>query len=240
MMKRLQTVLAHAGYASRRSSAEIILSGRVTVDGKIVTEKGVKVNPEIQEIKVDGQLLSKEEKKYYFLFNKPKGVISSAKDTHGRTIVTDFFKAFPVRLYPVGRLDKDTTGALIVTNDGDFAHKLSHPSFEINKEYIAVTNKQLKKYEVAELEDGIVIAGKKTSPCQIELLDLKGIKAVYKVIIHEGKKRQIRIMFTEKGARVLELERTIFAGIKLGKLIRGGFRKLRESEILSLQKLIRK
>lgn len=239
MKKRLQTVLAHAGFASRRSSADIILSGRVEVDGKIVTEKGLKVDPQTQEIKVDGELLSQEEKKYYFLLNKPKGVISAAKDTHGRPIVTDFFSTFGARLYPVGRLDKDTTGALIVTNDGDLAHKLSHPSFEVDKEYIALTSKQLKIDEVKDLERGIVIDGKKTSPCQISLVKLKGTKAVYRVVIHEGKKRQIRIMFAEKGARVIELERTIFAGIKLGNLIKGGFRKLRTNEILELEKLTR-
>ena len=136
-------------------------------------------------------------------------------------------------------MDKDTTGALIVTNDGKLAHKLSHPSFEIDKEYVAVVNKQLKKEDIETLESGILIDGKKTTPCKIELVRTRGTKAVYKVVNHEGRKRQIRKMFSSRGAKVLCLERTVFAGIKLGKLIKGGFRKLRSQEILQLERLTR-
>ena len=134
MSKRLQTVLAHAGVASRRHAAELIESGSVKVNGKTVTEKGYRVDPDVHEILVDGRPIRKEEKKVYFLFHKPRDVISTVSDTHGRKKVTDFFKHVKARLYPVGRLDKDTTGLLLITNDGQVTHKLAHPSFEIDKE----------------------------------------------------------------------------------------------------------
>ena len=138
MEKRLQNILAHAGIASRREAAKIIESGKVKVDGKIVTEKGIKVDQNINKIEVNGTLLHGDEKKHYFLFYKPENVISTVKDTRGRKKIVDFFEDIDARLYPVGRLDRNTTGLIIITNDGELTNKLTHPKYEINKEYIVL------------------------------------------------------------------------------------------------------
>ncbi|MGB2601181.1 MAG: pseudouridine synthase, partial [Candidatus Omnitrophota bacterium] len=155
MKKRLQNVLAHAGIASRRRAAQLIENGKVKVDGKVVTEKGHRIDPEEHKILIDGRPLPKEEKKYYFLFNKPENVISTVSDTHDRKKVTDYFKKIKARLYPVGRLDKDTTGLLVVTNDGTLTHRLAHPSFEIEKEYRVTITGYLSQKDSKRLERGI-------------------------------------------------------------------------------------
>ena len=154
MKKRLQTILSHAGAASRRSAVELIESGVVKVDGRKVTERGFRADPEEQEISVNGRKLSAE-KKYYFIFNKPKNVISTAKDTHERRKVTDYFEGVKARLYPVGRLDRDTTGLLVVTNDGELAYRLMHPKFEIEKEYLVTIKPCVDNADIKKIEKGI-------------------------------------------------------------------------------------
>jgi 23S rRNA pseudouridine2605 synthase len=237
MKKRLQNVLAHAGIASRRRAAQLIESGKVKVDGKVITEKGCRIDPEEHKILVDGRAIPKEEKKYYFLFNKPVNVISTASDTHDRRKVIDYFKEVKARLYPVGRLDKDTTGLLLVTNDGMLTHKLAHPSFEVEKEYRVTINGYLSQKDLDRLEKGIDLEGKKTAPCVIRRVKrtLKG--DVLKIILHEGRKRQIRRMFEEVGAKVTALERTRYAGLTLGRLKPGEYRQLTEREIARLSKI---
>jgi 23S rRNA pseudouridine2605 synthase len=234
MEKRLQTILAHAGAASRRSAASLIEKGKVKVDGRVVREKGLKLDPSLHEISLNGVSLKSEEEKMYFLLNKPGGVISTAKDTHGRKKITDMFRGVKERLYPVGRLDKDTTGLIILTNDGDLAHGLSHPSFEIEKEYIARTEYPLEEKALKMIASGVEIDGKKTSPCGIERLG----KLVYRISLHEGRKRQIRRMFDLAGSRVVELERTGYAGLSIGRIKRGEYRRLTRSEVKSLKKKI--
>jgi 23S rRNA pseudouridine2605 synthase len=236
MKKRLQTILAHAGVSSRRGAEDLIAAGRVKVDGRTVTEKGLRVDPEENEIFVDGKGLP-QEKKHYFLFNKPKNVISTVSDTHGRKKVTDYFRNIKARLYPVGRLDKDTTGILLVTNDGGLAHRLTHPSFEIDKEYMALVKPRLSPESLRKLREGLRIEGKMTHPCSVEFRgdDAKGCS--YKIIIHEGRKRQIRYMFKAVGSRVIELKRVRYAGLALGRLKEGESRELTEREVEHLRRL---
>ena len=231
----MQTVLSHAGKASRRRAVVLIESGRVKIDGKIVKEKGYRLDPDKHEIRVDDELLVSEEKKYYFLLNKPEGYICTASDTHGRRKITDIFTRIPARLYPVGRLDKDTTGVIIVTNDGGITHRLSHPRFEIDKEYVVTVKGSVSSRAVDRLKRGIRIDGKNTSPCEIETVRKNDSSTVLRLIIHEGRKRQIRRMFKEAGYLVSALDRTKYAGLTSEKLRQGEFRELTDREIKKLK-----
>lgn len=234
MKGRLQSILAHAGIASRRASAKLIEEGSVSVNGEVIREKGFRVDTHNSKILINGLNLPKQEKKYYFLFNKPPDVISTVSDTHGRKKITDFFKNIPARLYPVGRLDRLTRGIIIVTNDGELAQKLSHPKFEIEKEYIARVEPCVSGKDVKNLENGILLDGKNTSPCKINLIEKTRDTAVYRIKLHEGRKRQIRRMFETKGVKVIELERVEYAGLTLGTLKPGEFRPLTIREIKRL------
>ncbi|MBL7073538.1 MAG: rRNA pseudouridine synthase [Candidatus Omnitrophica bacterium] len=236
MEQRLQTILAHRGVSSRRGAGALIESGKVKVDGEVVKEKGFRIDSSKHKICVSGKVLRSEEKKHYFLFNKPKNVISTVSDTHSRKTITDFFKKINARLYPVGRLDKDTEGAIVVTNDGDLAHKLMHPSFETKKEYVATSDIFLTKEKQEKLSSGVKIDGKKTCACKIKLLRRSAKGAVYKMILHEGRKRQIKRMFEAVGAKVLELKRVKYAGLELKNLKEGEYRSLTKKEVEKLKK----
>ncbi|MFA6635935.1 MAG: pseudouridine synthase [Candidatus Omnitrophota bacterium] len=238
MKKRLQNILALSGVASRRASGTLIEKGIVKVDGKVVRERGARFDPEEHVITVRGKEIKAEEKKLYFLFNKPAGVISTVIDTHGRKKVTDFFRDVDARFYPVGRLDKDTTGVMILTNDGELAHRLSHPSFGVEKEYLAVSSLKLDDRALKAVSSGVDIDGKKTAPCLVsEIADPQG-RNVYRVRLHEGKKRQIRVMFVSVGAKITELDRTRYAGLSAEGLKRGERRELTDGEIKTLRSLV--
>ncbi len=237
MKKRLQLILSHAGIASRRHSADVIQEGRVKVDGKVVVDKGLQFDPDTNVIEVDGRRISGDEKKYYFLFNKPRGVISTAIDTHGRKMVTEFFKHVKARVYPVGRLDKDTTGALVVTNDGDLANRLLHPKFEIEKEYEAVVSGSITDEKIDRLEKGVDIDGEKTSPCKVKKISVNNSLTVFRVVIHEGRKRQVRRMFEAVECHVAALQRVRFAGLEVSGIRPGCYRSLSASEVERLKKL---
>ena len=234
--KRLQSILAHAGVASRREAAKIIESGRVKVDGRVVSERGFRVDALEHSIEVDGKAINQEKKRYYLL-NKPAGWLSTAKDTHGRRKIVDIFNKVDERVYPVGRLDKDTTGVIIVTNDGDLSHKLSHPSFEIEKVYIARVKSLLSEKEIASLEKGIEIEGQMTSPCRITLRKEFSSGVEYKVRIHEGRKRQVRQMFLYFGEKVTALKRVKYAFLTAKGLKEGEYRSLTGEEVGKLYKL---
>lgn len=239
MEKRLQTVLSHAGISSRRHAEEIIAEGNVKVNGRVVTEKGIKVDPDKDIILVYDRPIPAEEKKYYFLLNKPEGFISTVQDTHGRRKITDLFKHISARLYPIGRLDKDTTGLIIITNDGSLTQKLSHPSFEIEKEYNVTVEGSLKTRELKKLEEGVEVEGKITSPCKVSIIGPYGKAGmVYRVILHEGRKRQIKQMFEAVGYKVTGLERTKYAGLTIKGVKRGESRPLKKEEIERLKKLV--
>lgn len=237
MKKRLQTVLAHAGVASRRKAAELIKDGKVKIDGRVNTEAGSRIDPGEHRITVNGRLISREENKYYFIFNKPKDVISTVTDTHNRKKVTDFFSHINARLYPVGRLDKDTTGILIVTNDGELAHKLAHPSFRIDKEYEVKIKGVLPPRDLMDLKRGVRLDGRKTAPCRIRLVKKTSREGIYRIKLHEGRKRQIRRMFGSAGHSVVELKRIKYAGLTAGRLKEGQYRELTKKEVERLKGL---
>ncbi len=235
MEERLQTILSHSGVASRRHAAVLIEEGRVTVDGVVVRDKGNKYDPSKHKITVDSEPIRTSEKKYYFLFNKPKGVIATSDDTRGRKIVTDYFGQIDARLYSVGRLDKDTTGIIIMTNDGEFTNKLSHPRYGVEKEYRVTIKGRISEEELDELRSGVVIESGVTSKCSIKIEREEKKTTVLIVKLHEGKKRQIRYMFKEMGKYVIDLDRISYAGIHAGGLPVGKFRELTPSEVARLK-----
>lgn len=240
MLERLQKILAQAGVASRRQSEELIIQGRVEVNGEKVTQLGVKVNPGEDVILVDGKPIGQEEAKVYLMLHKPGGYISSAKDPQGRSTVLDFFPNLPQRIYPVGRLDYDTEGLLLLTNDGELTHALTHPRHQISKVYLArvegVPNKEaLKKFARGiELEDGI------TAPAKIAIIDISKGKALLEIEIHEGRNRQVRRMCEAIGHPIVYLKRTQVGPLQLGDLPRGEFRNLSNREVRELKKLLDK
>jgi 23S rRNA pseudouridine2605 synthase len=230
-MERLQKVIARAGIASRRKAEELILEGRVKVNGKVVKELGVKVSPsdkvEVNEIQIE------KEEPVYFLLYKPRGVISSVSDDKGRKVVTDFFSNFKERIFPVGRLDYDTSGLLLLTNDGEFANLLMHPKNEIDKVYVAKTKGIPLRENLRKLEKGIRLEDGKTAPAKVKLLsaDNKKQTAIVEIAIHEGRNRQVRRMFEAIGNEVLKLKRERYGFLTLNGLKAGEARELTPHEV---------
>jgi 23S rRNA pseudouridine2605 synthase len=231
MLERLQKVLAKAGFASRRRAEELIRQGKVRVDGKVVTEMGTKVDPKTQDIECEGVTLASQEEKVYILLHKPSGYLSTVDDPQGRPIVTDLLNNIKERVYPVGRLDLDTEGALLLTNDGELAQKILHPSHEVNKTYVATVKGLPGKNKLDALSKGIELEGRKTWPASIEVLKTKAQSATIQITIHEGKKRQVRKMFEAIGHPVLELKRTAYGKLELGELRPGKYRFLTPGDI---------
>jgi 23S rRNA pseudouridine2605 synthase len=231
MLERLQKVLAKAGIASRRRAEELIGQGKVRVDGRVVTEMGTKVDPETQVIECEGITLTSQEKKVYILLHKPSGYLSTVDDPQGRPIVTDLLKNIKERVYPVGRLDLDTEGALLLTNDGELAQKILHPSHEVNKTYVARIKGVPGKKKLEALSRGIELEGRKTWPAKIEVLNTKAQLTTIQITIHEGRKRQVRKMFEAIGHPVLGLKRIAYGQLKLGELRSGKYRFLTPGDI---------
>jgi 23S rRNA pseudouridine2605 synthase len=231
MQQRLQKILAKAGIASRRKAEELIKEGKVRVDGKVVTEMGTKVDPDAQDIECDGIHVAAREKKIYILLHKPAGFLSTVHDPQGRPIVTDLLPQVKERVYPVGRLDLDTEGALLLSNDGELAQKILHPSHEVNKTYVAKVKGKPNTKKLAALSRGITLEGRKTWPADIEVLQTKPQATTIKIIIHEGRKRQVRKMFDAVGHPVLQLKRTAYGQLELGDLRPGKYRFLSPEDI---------
>jgi len=231
MQQRLQKILAKAGIASRRRAEELIKEGKVRVDGKVVTEMGTKVDPDAQDIECDGIHVAAREKKIYILLHKPPGFLSTVHDPQGRPIVTDLLPQVKERVYPVGRLDLDTEGALLLSNDGELAQKILHPSHEVNKTYVAKVKGKPNTKKLAALSRGITLEGRKTWPADIEVLQTEPQATTIKIIIHEGRKRQVRKMFDAVGHPVLQLKRTAYGQLELGDLRPGKYRFLSPEDI---------
>jgi len=225
MEERLQKILAKAGIASRRGSEQLIRDGRITVNGSPITELGFKADPAKDTITFDGKPLTFEHK-VYVLLNKPAGYVTTLADPQGRPIVSDLLQDFPERLFPVGRLDLDTEGALLMTNDGELGNTILHPRYEVKKTYEAWVAGFPSAKELGRLERGIEIDGVRTRPAQIRVLKRDKNQSLVEVIIHEGKKRQVRKMFQAIDHRVIHLKRTAYGKLRLGSLARGKYRIL--------------
>lgn len=238
MEERLQKVLAAAGVASRRKCEELIAAGRVRVNGEVVTAMGIKVLPQ-DALEVDGQRVERGKDMVYYLLNKPPGHITTVKDTHGRPTVMDLVPDSP-RVFPVGRLDRDTSGLLLLTNDGEMTNALLHPSAEVGKVYLAVVAGQVSAQSVQLLEKGIQLEDGITAPAKVRILQSKDGQTQLDITIHEGRNRQIKRMFRGVGHRVVKLERVQFGNLTLSGLGWGQWRVLTSKEIQGLKKYFRK
>ena len=234
-MERLQKIIASSGYCSRRKAEELIEAGRVSVNGKIISELGFKANQN-DEICIDGIPLHKEEEKVVYLLNKPGNVISSASDDRGRKTVIDLIDS-PYRLFPLGRLDYDTSGLILLSNDGELMQKLIHPRYEVEKTYEALIDSLISEEEIKKLENGVRIDDYVSAPAKIRLIRSNPGKktSLLEVKIHEGKNREVRKMFEAIGCKVIRLHRTSEAGIELGNLKSGEYRRLKPYELKKLR-----
>ena len=228
MYIRLQKILANAGVASRRKAEEMISAGRVTVNGAVAA-LGAKAAP-CDEICVDGVPLGRAQKKSYIALHKPAGIVTTVSDQFGRATVMDFVPDH-TRFFPVGRLDCDTGGLLFLTNDGDWANALAHPSREVRKVYIATIRGTPTDAELRRFREGIKIDGRKTAPAEIEISRRSSTETTVKITIHEGRNRQVRKMCDAIGHPVVTLKRVAIGGVKLGDLPAGKWRYLSDSEV---------
>ena len=235
MEERLQKILAAAGVASRREAEKIILAGRVTVNGKTITELGQKFDAAKCRIAVDGKLLAEEEKVYY-LFNKPRGVVTTMKDEKGRKCIADFVKDLPVRVYAVGRLDYNTEGLLILTNDGELAQALMHPSHEVGKTYVATVVGIVPQEKLDLLRVGVKLEDGMTAPAVVNLrsYDHERHLTTFDITIHEGRNRQVRRMCDFIGFPVRQLQRIKMGPLGLKGLRKGKLRELDANELVAL------
>ncbi|MFQ6862658.1 MAG: pseudouridine synthase [Beduini sp.] len=236
-MERLQKVIAKSGYSSRRKAEELIAKGKVTVNGETVTEMGTKVKKG-DVIQIDGKTIEFENKVYYVLY-KPKGMISSASDELGRPCVVDLFNEIEERVYPVGRLDYDSTGLLFMTNDGDFANLIMHPSSHLEKVYDITVRGIVTGETLHQLEKGIYLDGAKTLPCKIKVtaknMEHKNTRMLIRLV--EGKNRQVRRMFEAVGHDLIRLHRAACGGINLKGMTPGEYRILKPQEVKDLRRL---
>ena len=223
-MMRLQKFLSQAGICSRRKGEEYIREGRIRVNNRIVTELGTKVDPDTDRVEFDGKSVALESESVYIVLNKPKGYVTSC-DHPGEKIVLDLID-IPQRVYPVGRLDKDSTGLLILTNDGGLHQRLSHPSFDHEKEYDVTVSRHITDGSLQRIAQGLPMMGTKTRPAKIRRLSSRR----FRIILKEGRNRQIRRMVRKVGNRVTELRRIRVSKIKLGSLAQGAWRNLTEKE----------
>ncbi|MFQ5594074.1 MAG: pseudouridine synthase [Anaerolineae bacterium] len=236
MKERLQKSLARAGIASRRKCEEIIRQGRVAVNGQIVTELGTKVDPEQDTITVDGRRIDESEEYTYIVLHKPTGVITTSNDPWGRPSVLDLVDV-ETRVYPVGRLDADSEGLVLLTNDGALTHQLTHPSFEHPKEYNVLVKGRPSNPALERLRTGVRLEDGLTAPAQVDVLRREGEDTWLRMILHEGRKRQIRRMSDTVGRPVRRLIRVRIGPIRLGDLAQGQWRHLSRREIDQLRKL---
>ena len=227
---RLNKFLASAGVASRRHSDQLILEGKICVNGKVVNTPGVQINEKKDKVTYDGKELSLPSSFVYIKLNKPKGYICSASDEKGRKTIYDLIPT-EERLFSIGRLDYDTEGLIILTNDGDFANRVAHPSFSLEKEYQVTVEGKIVESELAVMRKGAVVDGERMPPAKVTLLSGDEKTTKLSVVINEGQNRQVRRMFEAIGRVIILLKRVRIGGVKLGGLSRGEFRDLKEEEL---------
>lgn len=235
MLERIQKIISRSGVASRRHAEEMILQERVTVNGKIVKKLGTKVDPEKDHIKVNGKLINPRQPKTYILLNKPRGYITSLRDKEGRPVVIDLLKGIRTRVYPVGRLDYDTEGLLLLTNDGDLANAVMHPEREIKKTYYVKIKGTLDDKDFERLKRGIKIEEYLTAPANVKKLKKTNENSWIEMVIHEGRKRQIRKILEKIGHPVLKLKRIKIGFLDLKGVETGKYRYLTPQEVSRLK-----
>lgn len=236
-MMRLQKYLADCGIASRRAAEGLIKAGRVKVNGEIIREMGVQVDEDNDIIEFDGVRVMPQKKMIYIMLNKPEGFVTTVSDDKGRDTVMSLVADIPARIYPVGRLDYDTEGLLLMTNDGDLTYKITHPKNNIEKTYIAEVTGNIGMNTITALRSGVMLDGVRTSPAKVEVIGATRLGTKIQITIHEGRNRQVRRMFEAVGCIVKKLKRTEEAGLKLGHVPLGRWRKLTESEVNMLKKI---
>lgn len=235
---RLQKLLAQSGVASRRRCEELMLDGEVEVDGEVVTRLGTKVDPRTAVIKVSGKRLPPVSEHVYLVLNKPRGVVSTMSDPEGRRTLSDFVGDRPERLFHVGRLDTDTSGLLLLTNDGDFAHRMAHPSFEVEKTYVAEVTGRLTKATLTQLLAGVTLDDGPVDVRRARIIATKDEKSIIELVIHEGRNRIVRRLLDHVDHPVRQLSRTRFGPIELGTLASGTLRELSDDELGQLLELV--
>ena len=234
---RINRYLAQSGVASRRGAESLVLEGRVAVNGKVVRELATTVRPEADTVEVDGREVSPPQNFTYWMFHKPAGVVTTAKDPQGRPTVVSYLPKSP-RVFPVGRLDQDTSGLLLLTNDGGLSHRLLHPKYHVEKEYLAWVEGAMSDRAVSLLRTGIDLDDGKTAPARAEILERTQPRTRVLVAIREGRNRQVRRMFEAVGHPVIELHRTRFGPLTLEGLAEGSFRELGRSETRALRRAV--
>jgi 23S rRNA pseudouridine2605 synthase len=237
MRERLQKILSQAGVASRRKAEELIVEGRVTVNGKVVTELGSKADLESDHIKVDGSLLHAPKRHVYIALNKPKGCVTTASDPEGRETVLHMMRGVKERVFPVGRLDYASEGLLLLTNDGEFAHRITAPASHVTKVYVVKVNGALTEEQEKAFREGIPLSGRKTAPAELKRIK-PGSNPWYEVKITEGRQNQIRIMFKHFGRLVEKLRRVKIAFLELD-VAPGRYRSLTAIEVAKFKKMLK-
>lgn len=235
---RLQKVLAAAGIASRRASEILIDEGRVEVNGRVVTEQGRRVDPERDTIRVDGSRIPPPRRHQYVLLNKPRGVVSTLEDPEGRPTLSDYLPRTKERLFHVGRLDTDTEGLILLTNDGDFAHKLAHPSYEVPKTYLAEVAGNIENRTIKRLEKGVTLEDGPVKPDRVSLKARGEGRSLLTITLHEGRNRIVRRMMDSVGHPVDRLARVAIGPVRLGSLKVGSTREVTREELGQLLDLI--
>jgi 23S rRNA pseudouridine2605 synthase len=236
--ERLQKILAHAGVTSRRKAEQLILEGRVTVNGAVVTELGTKADPEHDHIKVDGKHIRAPERPVYLAMNKPKNVMSTVSDPEGRPTVLGLLRGVKERVYPVGRLDYHSEGLLLLTNDGEFAKRITTPATHVSKTYLVKVKGTLTAEQEKRFRDGVPLEGKRTAPAGLKLIQ-RAENPWYEVRLIEGRQNQIRLMFKHFGHLVEKLRRVRIGFLELGSLEPGSFRRLTPAEVARFRKLLK-
>ena len=237
MAIRLNKYLSMAGAASRREADRLIVEGKVKVNGLVVTELGTKIDEETDRVAVGGRPVSREKLGVTVLLHKPKGFLTTVKDPLGRRTVMDLLPRLKTRVFPVGRLDADSTGVLLLTNDGELAFRLTHPRYEVKKRYVARVDDVPTDESLAKLRKGVFLEGRRTAPARADVLWKAEGRSILALEIHEGRKREVRKMIEAVGHRVRELKRTHFAGLTAKGLKSGDWRFLTDGETARLRKV---
>ena len=233
--ERLQKVLARAGFGSRRSSEDLIRAGRITVNGRRA-ELGTRVDPDSDEVAIDGVPVSLQVELVYYALHKPAGIVTTAKDTHGRRTVLDLVPKEP-RVVPVGRLDRDTSGLVFLTNDGDFADRVAHPRYEVPKVYVAEVGGKVSQGLVQRLQRGVALEDGPARAEQVRIRAASRGRTILELTVREGRNRLVRRLLASQGLGVSSLVRTAIGDVRLGRLEAGDYRELRRDEVLGLLRL---